>query len=55
MGQCKLLLVSLFSVTLPLTIALESQMENQFLIHRLHALWVAHSTHLLLEVSQKEV
>lgn len=55
MGQCKLLLVSLFSVTLPLTIALESQMENQFLIHRLHALWVAHSTHLLLEMSQKEV
>lgn len=55
MGQCKLLLVSLFSAILPLTIALESQMENQFLIHRLYALWVAHSTHLLLEMSQKEV
>ena len=30
-------------------------MRSQFLIHRLHALWVAHSTHLLLEMTQKEV
>lgn len=55
MGQCKLLLVSLLNTILPLRIALESQMGSQFLIHRLHALWVAHSTHLLLEMSQKEV
>ena len=55
MDQCKLLLVSLFSVILPLTNALESQMGSQFLIHSLHALWVAHGTRLLLEMSQKEV
>lgn len=55
MGQWKLLLVSLFSASLPLTIAPKSHMGSRFLIHRLDALWVAHSTHLLLEMSKKEV
>lgn len=55
MDQCKLLLVSLFSAVLSLTIALESQMGSRFLMHRSDALRVAHSTYLVLEMSQKEV
>lgn len=55
MGQCRLLLVSVCNVILVLTIALESQMGSLFLIHGLHTLWIAHSTHSWLEMSQKEV